>query len=532
MAESNYNKSGVETGASTEPLENDRVEDLLERAELKFAIEKLEGFLDGLTEKKENVRELKCKYAALQEDEKEGENKAKIRGELMKIVSDLETEIPKVLEVADLPVVTQIIKEQKDLIQIVTSRTLAGRYEGFPFIKTGDSGWYFRARTIGEQRQKDVVVKVLKIMKTDDLEEQELVQVVEFDHPGIISIVDYNFKRLPAYIVLDFVHGITLDKALRMFGGFPLDVALSIMCGLIDSCNYVRKRKILHKNIRPSKIFIDHEGRPKISVVDIIKYEEDDLRSVSRFKEECKYLSEEALNGALDSDFLSKDIERSDQFSLGLLMLELIGYDPLFDAKTVSGIFSKRREFFDDPSKYLKEVFKDQKCSPQLREVISKMLSKEPGERYEDLSEVSIMMNQIKNQTLSGSPLLNSFDICCKYYPDWSTIFYRKLFKIYPHIESYFKDRKRQQLMLRFAIYVMFEIEQKEKYFLNILESERHKEFNTVEYFTTFLETLRETVRELVGDKWDEKTMLPSWNDKIQKTVSVVERYIQQSDKQ
>jgi serine/threonine protein kinase len=536
--------------------ESVQIEDLVQEGKLEAAMEKLAEFFNLVNKGRNELLQLQSRNARLF-------RAANIAGTLpyeqntlatnqitegfIQFIFDLKKEIPTFFKIADLPAVTHAIQDQKDILQIAIREILYDRYEVGPdsFLSSGDSGWFYRA-TIRRTKQ-DVVLKILKIMRIEDLQKEELARAIKLKHRNIIKIVDQNFERLPAYVMLEYINGTKLDEALKNFGGFPLDDALTMIHQLIDAFNYIRDRKILHANIRPSKIYLDDEGVPMISSLDIIKSDKDDLRSLSRYKEECRYLSPEALNETLDLIDL-KAIERSDQFSLGLLLLEMISGKPLFRRKTtettkgeprerettVAEIFDDRRDFFKNPTKRLTTALKQRKCSARLMRALNKMMAENPEKRFKDLSEVLKEMEKIKRQTLSDSPLLMSFYECRRHRLDLTEVFYQNLFESFrknnlPDIKGDFKNLERQHMMLRFAVCVIFEIEEKEEYFLKILAHPSHSRYKDVTFFKIFLETLRDTVKDLLGDDWDEKTMPEAWNDKIEKTLAIVERHLQKS---
>ncbi|HRI58174.1 MAG TPA: TIR domain-containing protein [Saprospiraceae bacterium] len=522
--------------AGEHDIEDIQVEDLIEYWQLDKAMDKFREFIELIHEEQKKFEDLQTQYSEINKGnigEKPSpaviEDKRKqVRSRFTRIVRALEIEIPKFLQVVDLPVITHMITDQKQILGMAIREILHDYYGDITFLDYGHSGWYFRAKKKGTQ--KDVVVKVLKITKTAHLPgKDEINQICNFKSGNIIGIDYYNFDRLPAYVVLDYVHGITLDKALQMFGGFPLEDALDIMRQLVKAFDFIRQKKILHTNIRPSKIFLNEDGAPMISSLDIIKFDNDDLRTLTRYKEECQYLSQEVLDMTLDTSNI-KAVERSDQFSLGLLFLEMIGGEPLFFDKTVSGIFSKRNEFFKSPSKCLKAALPNRNCTKLLEGVLKRMLAKNPKDRYPDLYTVLKDVDNISARLIYESPLLRSFYQCYSRNRNLTEVFYQKLFTILPEeAKSHFVSLKRQYMMLRFSVYVVFEIEQKEDYFKRILASDRHAPFRDVSFFNTFLYTLRDTVRELLGDDWDDETMLQPWNDKIQKTLAVVERYLHET---
>lgn len=520
---------------SAHPLET-RIEDLIKEGELGKAMQRLESFFNFIDEERNSLLLLQSNNSELFRlgtvaETLSGEEKRlqtnKITYSFIKIIDDLKTEITEAFKVADIPVIRREFREQKDLIEIVADEIVHDRYDDVSFIGHGDSGWCYRTKI--RQTKQDVVMKVLKIMRIDDLLQEELDVAIKLKHRNIIKIVDKNFERLPAYIMLEYVNGAKLDEALKIFGGFPVVDALDLIYKLIDAFNYIRDRRIIHANIRPSKIFIDNEGEPMISAFDIIKADRDDLRSTSRFKEESRYLSPEALSEKLDWTSVG-DIERSDQFSLGLLLLELISGKPLFRENTVVGIFDDRRDFFKNPSKRIETALEGRHCDDSLIRMLKKMLAEDPKKRFKDLSDVLKELDSIyHNITASESPLLRSYHECSRRRLDLTEVFYRNLFQKLPNIANDFKNLERQQMMLRFAVCVVFEIERKEAHFLRILAHSSHSKYDDASFYKIFLETLRDTVKDLLGDDWNEQTMPEAWNEKIQKTLAIVERYLQES---
>ncbi|NUO01433.1 MAG: protein kinase [Saprospiraceae bacterium] len=500
------------------------------------ALEKFKDLLSYLAEKRVDIGVLEAQYAWLVKeynsgvlsDNKREESVYRIMAGFGNVLNEFKEKIYQELKVVDLPVLTIPYKEQKDLIEYVIKHVLADTYEVISFIEAGDSGWYYRVKAKEQNRENNYVLKVLKILKTDDLKEGELKDVAKLDHPGIIEIVNYRFDRLPAYVLLKYINGVTLSKAFSLFGGFPIDIALEIMDQIIKAYSHIRAEKIIHKNIRPSKIFINDKGRAMVSALDIIQYDEDILRSVSRFKEECKYLSPEALDDKLNKKNL-EDVERSDQFSLGLILLEMIGCKPLFEGETVSEIFAERRKFMTTPDTILDAKFKGINIPHQLQEIIRKMLCWQADDRYESLDDVCGEVEKAKTRVLSDSPLLNSFRKCRKKEQEWANYFYQNLFQKFPEFENIkndFPDPKRQHLMLWFAVYVLIDIDHKKDFFLKILKSPKHDKYKDFRYYEIFLYTIKETIREIAAEAWDETTMSAPWDRNIQKALKLVARHL------
>ena len=88
----------------------------------------------------------------------------------------------------------------------------------------------------------------------------------------------------------------SLTEILDKTGPRPPSQAVDWLFALADALSYMRQKRLLHSNVRPSKIYIDEENQVMISPFDIIKAGMDD-RTLRKFREDCQYLSPEFLNG-------------------------------------------------------------------------------------------------------------------------------------------------------------------------------------------------------------------------------------------
>jgi serine/threonine protein kinase len=518
-------------------LETRRIEDIVAAGELATALERMESFLALLDSKMIDLTHMKARESQLRQEYvvaqkiSASENAMRVNqitDSFLQFAYEFKREILRTFRIADLPVISHKFTDESDIVKIVTEQMLYGRYTILKLIPGGNSGLFFHAKN--RQTQQDVVLKVLKIMKIESLPKEELARVVKLKHRNIIKIVDQNFERLPAFVLLEFVNGTKLDDALRMFGAFPPDDALEFAMQLLDAIDYIRKRNIRHSNIRPSKIYIDEEGMPMISSLDVIKSDQDDLRSLSRFKEECRYLSPEALDETLDTEKVDA-IGRSDQFSLGLILLELMTARPMFQGQTVAAIFADRRAFFKDPSKRIDAALRDLPSRRQLDRVLTRMLAHDPRDRFANLSEALQELRKIKNRLPVDCQAWASYYHCCRHHHNMIDVFYERFFKTFPDLKEHFKNPERQQMMLRQAVGVILDIDKKQQAFRTILQHPSHGSFNDLASFRGFLETLRDTVRDLVGDYWKEDSMAEAWNGKIRQALEIVEEHLREQPK-
>ncbi len=81
-------------------------------------------------------------------------------------------------------------------------------------------------------------------------------------HPNIVSVRDFFKANGTAYFVMSYVEGITLKDHLANSGGrLPIDQARGIIMPVLDALKEVHKVNVLHRDISPDNIFINHKGQ-------------------------------------------------------------------------------------------------------------------------------------------------------------------------------------------------------------------------------------------------------------------------------
>jgi len=95
---------------------------------------------------------------------------------------------------------------------------------------------------------------------------EEARTLVKFDdHPGIISVKDFFRDNGTAYLVMNYLEGITLKEYLERKGGkIEFDEAICIMMPVMDALREVHNVGLLHRDISPDNIYISVNGQVKI----------------------------------------------------------------------------------------------------------------------------------------------------------------------------------------------------------------------------------------------------------------------------
>ncbi len=86
-----------------------------------------------------------------------------------------------------------------------------------------------------------------------------------FDLPGVVSVKDFFYENNTAYIVMEFISGISLKEFLEKKGGkIPYDEAVRLLNPVIRSLAIIHRDELLHRDISPDNIMIQNDGSIKL----------------------------------------------------------------------------------------------------------------------------------------------------------------------------------------------------------------------------------------------------------------------------
>ncbi len=232
----------------------------------------------------------------------------------------------------------------------LVGQLLDSKYELVARLGEGGMGAVYRARRvhIGDE----VAVKVLHqnfVADGDAVERfrREARAAAMLRHPNVISIHDFGEARgsvAPAYIVMELAEGSSLRALLRSEGKLAPARAVALMQDICAGVGAVHRRQIVHRDLKPDNIIVlppDGEGeRETAKVVDFGIAKLRDLAAMPTLTQAGTlmgtpyYMSPEQCRGeALDA--------RSDVYSLGAVLYEMLAGVPPFTAANITGVVAK-----------------------------------------------------------------------------------------------------------------------------------------------------------------------------------------------
>lgn len=259
-----------------------------------------------------------------------------------------------------------------------------GRYQLEERIGQGAMAYVHRAHD--PEIRRDLAIKILNQEFRRDAESvarflREARAAGSLSHPNIVTVYDVGETQGLPYLAMELLQGKTLDAVIAERGAFPVADVINIAIQLADALRYAHGLGIVHRDIKPSNIMLSPDGRTaKLLDFGIARVGEahpanengEMVRTqIGQVIGTPRYMSPEQAQGRpLDG--------RSDYFSLGAILYELVTGKPAFDGTSIATVALQITTQQPPPIATIPE------CPRGLRFLIEKLLAKDPERRFAD----------------------------------------------------------------------------------------------------------------------------------------------------
>ena len=263
---------------------------------------------------------------------------------------------------------------------MMNGKRISDRYKILRIIGGGGMANVYLARDMILDR--DVALKILRMDFSNDEEfirrfHREAQSATSLTHPNIVSIYDVGEEGDIYYIVMEYVDGMTSKQYIQAFSPIPVEKALDIMKQITSAVSHAHHNHIVHRDIKPHNILIDHNGNVKITDFGIaMALSATSITQTNSVLGSVHYLSPEQARGGMAN-------RKSDIYSLGIVMFELItGRLPFSGESAVSIALKHLQSETPAPSRWNPSI-------PQsVENIILKATAKDPFHRYESVDEM------------------------------------------------------------------------------------------------------------------------------------------------
>ena len=253
---------------------------------------------------------------------------------------------------------------------------LAGRYRIEQEAGRGGMAAVFLAEDLKHHRP--VALKVLQPDLAAALGPERFRREIEIaarlDHPHIVPVYDSGMAAGELYYVMPFVEGESLRQRLEREGPLPLEAALRIAGQVADALSYAHSRDVVHRDIKPENVLLtgDHARVADFGIARPISAAGDrSLTEPGMSVGTPAYMSPEQASGTARVD------GRSDIYSLGCVLYEMLAGDPPFTGSTLEAILA-RKLTGEVPS--LRAV--RSALPPAVERAVLKALARLPADRF------------------------------------------------------------------------------------------------------------------------------------------------------
>ncbi len=213
-------------------------------------------------------------------------------------------------------------------------------------IGTGGMGTIWRA--IQEPLERPVALKELHPHLAKDPDflrrfEREAQAAAAIHHENVVSVIDFGREGDACFLALELVDGPDLSTVLGSSAGasdverrVPLPIALSIATDILRGLATAHARGVVHRDIKPANVLLSKEGVAKIADFSVALVQASgSLTTTGTTLGTPAYMSPEQAGGgrALDA--------RSDLFSVGVLLWEMLAGAKPFDGDTYAAIVGR-----------------------------------------------------------------------------------------------------------------------------------------------------------------------------------------------
>jgi serine/threonine-protein kinase len=257
---------------------------------------------------------------------------------------------------------------------------LASRYEVLEEAGVGGMARVYRARDLKHDRS--VALKVLRPEVAAVIGSPRFLREIRvaagLQHPGILPLYDSGEAGDLLYYVMPFVEGHTLRGRIEEVGQLTVEEVLAVTRDVAAALDHAHAAGLVHRDVKPDNVLL-LEGRAVLADFGLAagasEAGEERLTQPGTVIGTPSYMSPEQAFGRVD--------KRSDLYSLGCMVYEMLAGEPPFTGKTMQMVLARH---LSDPVPPIRTV------RPQvpvgMEAALMRALAKQPADRFESAGEM------------------------------------------------------------------------------------------------------------------------------------------------
>jgi len=260
-----------------------------------------------------------------------------------------------------------------------------GRFEVVRLLGRGGMGEVYLARD--PTLDRPVAIKLIAVEREDDAGRRRLVREARaagrLHHANIVTVFEVGVHDGRSYIAMEYVAGETVGSLIRRRATLSLRRRLEMIEGACAGLAHAHREGVIHLDIKPDNLMLGDDGVVKVLDFGISRLLQSDTLATMHGAGTLRYMSPEQI--------LGKPLDhRSDMFSLGCSLFELVTYAPAFSGSTKEIV----TRIASGPIPSLLDLSPG--IDRRLDDIVGRAMALDPSERYDDLEQMRAEVGEIR----------------------------------------------------------------------------------------------------------------------------------------
>ena len=264
-----------------------------------------------------------------------------------------------------------------------------GRYQVLEILGSGGMGTVFRGWD--PRLQRTVALKTIHVGKERDGEARargsarilaEAVRAAQITHPNVVSVYDAEETGEVAYVAMEYIDGVGLDRYLEERGTIDWREAAPLARAMAQGLAAAHARGLVHRDVKPGNVLLGRDGSVKLADFGLATYVHLRVDKPGKVFGTPGFLAPEVLRGE-DYD------ARADLFALGVVLFRaMVGRYPFRGLDFHAIVRSTVRDPSPTPGDLAETM------PPELAEILSALLAKDAGQRPAPTDALAVRLDR------------------------------------------------------------------------------------------------------------------------------------------
>lgn len=266
-------------------------------------------------------------------------------------------------------------------------RLIDGRYQVRSRIARGGMATVYLATDLRLERR--VAIKIMHGHLADDNTfktrfVQEARSAARLAHPNVVNVFDQGQDADMAYLVMEYLPGITLRELLKDYKRLTPEQTVDIMDAVLSGLAAAHKAGIVHRDLKPENVLLADDGRIKLGDFGLARAATANTGTGQALLGTIAYLSPELVTRGLAD-------ARSDIYAVGIMMYEMLtGEQPYVGEAPMAIAYQHANDTVPTPSS------KHPGVPAELDELVLWSTAREPDERPRDAREMLDRLREVE----------------------------------------------------------------------------------------------------------------------------------------